>query len=107
MYYFFQLVRACIFLQKLKFIHLQKQIYFSPVIDGKFFPKKVAELRKESVASNVPYIMGVNNTEGAGLLVLQYPKDFDQGISEEVCTESLKGIIGGMLLVCAIGLIIG
>ena len=74
-------------------------INFNPVMDGKFIPKNASDLRKEPVANNVPYIIGFNNTESFGAMIWHLLKDFDEGISEDACMETLKGFIKAVSLV--------
>ena len=73
-------------------------MFFPAVIDGKYFTKSSSELKKEPVANKVPYIIGMNNTEGFGILVMQFPP----GFSEDVCMETLKGYIGVVLNVSTV-----
>ena len=72
--------------------------YFPAVTDGKFIPKDFSELRKEPVASNVPYIIGVNNSECKGAMAWDL-KDLSDGISEDVCMNALKGFMAQMICV--------
>ena len=51
-------------------------------------------MKKETVANNVPYIAGCNSTEGHGVLTLQFPQGFKDGITKESYEETFKGFIG-------------
>jgi len=51
-------------------------------------------MKKEPVANNVPYIVGCNNTEGCGIMVVKHPKDFKSGITKEMYDFMLKNFIG-------------
>nr|CAB3230112.1 carboxylesterase 5A-like [Phallusia mammillata] len=64
-----------------------------PTVDGKFHPKNTQKLLEEGKYNPVPYIIGFNNTEGAGMLGSNFTEDFPKGLSE----ETAKSIISGML----------
>jgi len=56
-------------------------------------------MKKEPIANNVPYIVGCNNTEGCGIMVVKYSKDFKTGITKETYDFMLQNMIGGVFCV--------
>ena len=67
-------------------------IFFSPVIDGKMVPRDLDGLYQDKV-NPVPYIVGINNTEGNGVLSMTDP-EFAKGITKEALMTKLKEYIG-------------
>lgn len=68
-------------------------VYFLPSVDGKFVTKNKAGLTKDKFHSK-PYIVGCNSTEVCGIMSIERPPNFIEGITEEACMGVLKGFIG-------------
>lgn len=62
---------------------------FVPIIDGKIVPKSPSEMMKEGNFAKVPYIIGVNNTEGYGVSVSFHGEAYKKGFSEELAKMSM------------------
>ena len=80
---------------------------FMQIDEGAIVSKGTATVPQPSkhpaeFSSCVPYIVGMNNTEGQGYITDSFPRDFKSGISEESCKISLRGYIGGSLYVSAV-----
>lgn len=70
-------------------------IMLTPSLDGKF----ITATMKQDKPNPVPYVVGMNNTEGCGILSVTMPKDFMKGIAKEVLIATLKGYIGELIYV--------
>jgi len=66
--------------------------------DGTFFPHNLDDVMKNKSFSKVPYIFGVNNTEGCGVLNPGKDKDpsYNEGLSEKDGNEILDLLISFM-----------
>jgi len=72
-------------------------VYFCPLKhDGKFFPQNLDEVMKDKSFTKVPYIIGVNSTEGLGLLAPLQDKGFFTGLNETDALELLGQLVGYM-----------
>ena len=62
---------------------------FWPVVDGNFIPENPLDIIKKGNYSKVPYVIGVNNSEGHGMLTHDFPLTMDANF----CREVLKGML--------------
>ena len=68
-------------------------MYFAPVVDGKFLPENPSDMIKNKNWNQVPYMIGFNNTEGAGILTLEQPVGIKDGLSKNACRDYVKGML--------------
>ena len=68
-------------------------MFFAPVIDGKFLPEHPSDIIKKKTWNQVPYMIGFNNTEGAGLLTMEQPVGIKDGLSKNDCKDYVKGML--------------
>lgn len=73
-------------------------IFFLPSVDGKLVTKNKAGLTNDQFHSK-PYIVGCNSTEGSGIMSVERPPNFIEGITEEMCMGVLKGFMGVLFYV--------
>ena len=76
-------------------ISAYQELSFFAVIkkDGKFFPQSLEDAMKSNQFAKVPYIVGVNSTEGCGILAPGRETGFDDGLSEEEAKKILKQLL--------------
>ncbi|XP_039263382.2 liver carboxylesterase-like [Styela clava] len=67
---------------------LEKNCFFQPYVEGKVFVKPYEEMMKDLKSSEIPYIIGCNNTEGYGLLSCFLSPNFATGMTEEELKQS-------------------
>ena len=70
-----------------------EKLQFNATVDGKTFEKTPTQYLKDGDYHKIPYIMGHNSTEGAGVYLqfLGYP---ETKITEKVARESLPFHVG-------------
>ena len=68
----------------------QENLYFVPGVDGKFIPENPREIVKRKEFNPVPYVIGMNNSEGHGVLSHDLPPEID----EQFCKMFIKGSPG-------------
>ena len=68
-------------------------MFFGPTVDGKFLPENPRDMIAKKQWNDVSYIIGMNKTEGAGLLTMDYPVGFKDGITKSACHEYVKGVM--------------
>jgi len=68
-------------------------MFFGPIVDGKFLPESPYVMMTKKNWNAVPYMIGMNNTEGAGLLTMEQPVGFKDGITKSACKEYVKGMM--------------
>lgn len=68
-------------------------LFFGPTVDGKFLPENPQDMIAKKSWNKVPYIIGMNNTEGAGLLTMEQPVGFKDGITKSACKDYVKGMM--------------
>jgi len=77
---------------------LKEFVYFGVVKkDGTFFTEEPEAVFKKKTFSTSPYMIGVNSTEGSGILAVGKEQGFDRGIAEKPAREVLKGILGSLV----------
>ena len=64
-------------------------MFFAPTVEGKVLPKVSSDLLTEKSFHKVPYIIGVNNTEGDGLLSMMAGGDFAKGLTVDEAKATL------------------
>jgi len=67
--------------------HQPPGTYFQISIDGTFLPDTPENLLKLKNFAPVPYLSGVNSTEGSGMLSGEYPPSFFEGFDQETAME--------------------
>jgi len=67
--------------------------YFSIALDGEFLKEMPSETTRKGKFHPHPYMIGVNNTEGCGMLAVGQDKGFATGISEEDGKTALQGFL--------------
>jgi len=75
----------------------RKMQFFGPVVDGVFLPDKPATMLEEANYAQIPYIIGLNNSEGSCILSEGLPVKMKEGISKDVLKEFLKIILATRL----------
>ena len=68
-------------------------MFFGPTVDGKFLPENPREMIAKKQWNDCIYMIGMNNTEGAGLLTMEQPVGFKDGITKSACKEYVKGMM--------------
>jgi len=72
---------------------LKSMMFFGPTVDGKFLPENPREMIAKKQWNDCIYMIGMNNTEGAGLLTMEQPVGFKDGITKSACKEYVKGMM--------------
>lgn len=68
--------------------------YFCPIFkDGLFFPDDLRKRIESGSFSQIPYILGCNNTEGFGIIAPGRDQGFAEGLSEKTAMEILNPIV--------------
>ena len=68
-------------------------MFFAPIIDGKFLPENPTNMIKNKNWNQVPYMIGINNTEGAGMLTMDHPVGIKDGLSKNDCKDYVKELL--------------
>lgn len=68
-------------------------MFFGPIVDGTFLPESPYVMMTKKSWNAVPYIIGMNNTEGCGLLTMEQPVGFKDGITKSACKDYVKGMM--------------
>lgn len=74
-------------------IFQEKYQFFGPTVDGVFLPEHPEAIIKKGDFAPVPYIIGCNNTEGYGLLGMDFPPSFADGLDKKTGLELSKGML--------------
>ncbi|XP_076802958.1 fatty acyl-CoA hydrolase precursor, medium chain-like [Clavelina lepadiformis] len=77
-------------------LHTSLLSFFAHV-DGRVLAEDPATLIEKKQFSNVPSIIGFNNSEGSGLFMKHMPKDFFDGYSEEAFDATIKSRLPYMI----------
>jgi len=65
--------------------------------DGEFLPERPEDVVEKSGFSTVPYIVGVNSSEGCGIIAMGKELGFDDGLPDHLAKMFMQGIMSPLI----------